>query len=66
MEIVALSVVCLALGLVIGYEVGEKRSVKRDAPAPVVQDYDPNNPINGQIKREKVVICGREWEIMHP
>lgn len=66
MAIAALSALCMVIGAVIGYEWGEHKARKVEAPVPVTPDYDPDNPMNGGIKRETVVICGREWEIMHP
>lgn len=66
MAIAILSALCMVIGVIIGFEWGEHKARKVEAPVPVVPDYDPDNPMNGKIKRETVVICGREWEIMHP
>lgn len=66
LETGALCGVCIAIGLVIGYEWGEHKSKRREAPAPIIPDYDPNNPMNGHVKRETVYICGREWELRQP
>lgn len=68
MEMAALSLVCLAIGLVIGYAWGERHMErkKHDAPIPVMPDYDPENPMNGKTRRQTVIMCGREWELRQP
>lgn len=64
-ETIAMWVVCFALGLLIGYEVGHKKGegcrvkgedndTHDDAPVP---DFDVNNPINGRYA-EAVEIDG--------
>lgn len=63
MEIAALCMVCLAIGLVIGYEWGERKGRKRAAPAPALPDYDVDNPINQGVNARKVIECGREWTV---
>ena len=60
MEVVAISGVCLALGIVIGYEWGEKRAKKPEAYVP---DYDYYNPINQRQEPRTVIECGREWTV---
>lgn len=65
MEYAAMSFVCLALGLVIGFEWGQRKRESRtmDAPLP---DYDPNNWINTKGHRgEKVIVCGHEFTRMN-
>lgn len=65
MAVAALSAVCLALGLVIGYEWGKHGAKNRDAPMPVMPDYDVDNPINAKWQRGQVVeICGAKWTVM--
>lgn len=65
MEVAALSAVCLALGLVIGYEWGKHGTKNHDAPVPVMPDYDVNNPINANGRRGEVVeMCGAKWTVM--
>lgn len=61
MEIAAISIVCLALGLVIGYGWGKGK--KFNAPAPALPDYDADNPINARSEARTVVECGREWTV---
>ena len=61
MEIAAISFLCLALGLVIGYEWGERRK-KKSEPEVYVPDYDYYNPIN-QRQERTVTECGREWTV---
>lgn len=57
MELIALCVLCSALGLVIGYEWGDKskaRPIKGEgeAPKPSIDfDFDTTNPINGRFVR---------------
>lgn len=63
MEIVALCALCLAAGLVVGYEWAEWRGRRADAPAPVQMDFDRANPINAKY-RETVEECGVEWTVM--
>ena len=61
MEIAAISFLCLALGLVIGYEWGERRK-KKSEPEAYVPEYDYYNPIN-QRQERTVTECGREWTV---
>ena len=65
-ETIAMWVVCFALGLLIGYEIGNHAKHKAvEAPTPVLPDYDVNNPINANGRRgETVEICGAEWTRM--
>jgi hypothetical protein len=64
LEIGVLSAICMAIGLLIGYEIGAHK--KTDAPAPVLPDYDVNSPINARGRRgEKVMICGSEFTRMN-
>lgn len=64
MEIAAISFVCLALGLLVGYEWGEKRGKRmRAAAVSMLPDYDVDNPINqGQYART-VVEDGVTWTV---
>ena len=48
MELIALCVLCTAVGLLVGYEWASIRERRTDAPVPETPDYDPNNPINGR------------------
>ena len=66
MELIAMSVLCMVLGLLIGYEIGNHAKHKAvEAPTPVLPDYDVNNPINANGRRgETVEICGAEWTRM--
>lgn len=66
MGIGALCFLCLVLGLVIGYEWADWRDRKKQAPVPVIPEYDINNPMNGMVKRDRVIICGREWDVIKP
>ena len=53
----------IALGLLLGYSLGQWHE-KKDNKAPM-PDYDVNNPINGGSRRgETVQICGHTfWRI---
>lgn len=57
MELIALCFLCAVLGLVIGYEWGDKSKAKPirgegEAPAPALNmGFDENNPINGRFVR---------------
>lgn len=64
MEIAAISFVSIALGLLVGYEWGERRGKKvRVATVSALPDYDMNNPINqGQYART-VVEDGVTWTV---
>lgn len=64
MEIAAISFVCLALGLLVGYEWGEKRGKRmRAAAVSALPDYDMDNSINqGQYART-VVEDGVTWTV---
>lgn len=63
MELAALLAVAFALGLVFGYEWGNRRPVKDTSPVP---DYDPENPINGKGHRGEIVeICGHPMTRMN-
>lgn len=64
MEIAAISFVSIALGLLVGYEWGERRGRKaRMAAFSALPDYDMNNPINqGQYART-VVEDGVTWTV---
>ena len=64
MEIAAISFVSIALGLLVGYEWGERRGRKaRMVAVSALPDYDMNNPINqGQYART-VVEDGVTWTV---
>lgn len=64
MEIAAISFVSIALGLLVGYEWGERRGKrKRAAVVSALPDYDIDNPINqGQYVRT-VVEDGVTWTV---
>ena len=57
MELIALCVLCTAVGLLVGYEWASIRERRTDAPVPETPDYDVNNPINGR-HWEQVEMCG--------
>lgn len=61
---VAIWVMYLALGLVIGYERGRKAERKKATSEPPIPDYDANNPINSR-RGEVVNICGAEFVRMN-
>lgn len=66
MEIAALSAVVLAIGLVSGYEWGKKAEHKRHECLMMLDDYDPNNPINANGHRGEIVhVCGVDWVRMN-
>ena len=63
MELALVLFVVYMLGMVIGFEWGQKYKRKqREAPTP---DYDVTNPINGVGQRwETVEICGHTfWRV---
>ena len=64
MEIAAISFVSIALGLLVGYEWGERRGRKaRVAAVSILPDYDMDNPINqGQYART-IVEDGVTWTV---
>jgi len=64
MEIAAISFVSIALGLLVGYEWGERRGRKaRMAAVSILPDYDMDNPINqGQYART-IVEDGVTWTV---
>ena len=63
MIIVVGCLLCVALGMVIGYEWASRTPVKDTAPVP---DYDVNNPINARGHRGEVVeICGKPFVRMN-
>lgn len=63
MEVIALCFLCIAVGVLIGYEWACIRERKRDvAPVP---DFDKTNPINARCM-ETITECGVEWEVRKP
>ena len=66
MEIAALSLVVLAVGLLIGYEWGKRHENRRHECLAALDDYDVLNPINANGHRGEVVnICGQDWVRMN-
>ena len=60
---VIICLVCLALGMVFGYEWASKTPKKDESPVP---DYDVNNPINANGRRGEIVeICGKQFVRMN-
>ena len=64
MELALVLFVVYMLGMVIGFEWGQKYKRKqREAPTP---DYDVNNPINGKGHRGEIVnVCGADMVRMN-